>query len=77
MEASIVAKVTWEISEKNERDVRFYLDIGSNGEIEEIEREDNRNCRENKESRRDEKDNSETHCNEDRSLSHFTRINEI
>lgn len=50
---------------KNERDVRFYLDIGSNGEIEEIEREDNRNCRENKESRRDEKDNSETHCNED------------
>lgn len=40
---------------KNERDVRFYVDIGSNGEIKEIEREDNRNWRENKESMRDEK----------------------
>lgn len=55
MEAGIVAKVLQEKLRKNERDVRFYVDIGSNGEIKEIEREYNRNCGENKESGRDEK----------------------
>lgn len=47
MEADIIAKVSSENSERG-IEMKDYVNIGSNGEIKEIERDDNQNCGENK-----------------------------